>query len=89
MSNTQRAVNTEAGLEFGVTTRVAVLIVAGQAHVQVASAMEQGSFATIDAFPVDLLGTVLRTLNRADSNFLQKAVLAEEMLLFSLILLLF
>lgn len=89
MSNTKRAIITGAGFEFGHSTRVAVLIVAGQAHVQVASTMEKGSFATIDAFPVDLLGTVLLALNRADSNLLQKALLAEEMLLFSLILLLF
>ena len=88
MSDSQRAAITWTLLDFGVAIGVDILIMTGKAHIVVTSTVEECSVAAIDALPVNLIGTVLVTLFSAYSHFLQKAVLAQEMLLLGLILLL-
>jgi len=87
VSDAKWAVDSEAVLEGWVQCPV-VLIMARIAHVVRAKAAEQGSRATVLAFPVDLSFAVCFAISLTGSNLLQEAILAEEIFRLGVLLLL-
>ena len=86
MSDSQRAVDAMAILEFNHTAVVAVLLVAIIAEVVCSEAAEEGSRTAEHALPVDLNIAMLFACGLTSSHFLQETILAHEVLLFGFII---
>ena len=86
MSNSKRAVDAMAVLEFDHTVVGHVLLVAIIAEVVCSEAAEECDRAAEHALPVDLNITMLFAICLTSSHFLQETILAHEVFLFGLVI---